>query len=158
MAVVRYGEKVWYKEVREGKDRKNKLDSKVKIGVWIGHARNSNEVLIGTKEGVVRAYTVWRFPEGEQWDADLILNMKGTPQRPDPNKPGLQIPIRVKFDGPKEDEVRKSEPARRGDERRRLRITPKELQKYGYTDKCEGCKFKKLGWKEHRPHSEACRR
>jgi len=158
LAVVRHGEKVWYKEVREGKDRPNKLDSEVKVGVWLGHARNSNEVLIGTKEGVVRAYTVWRFPEGEQWDADMILNMKGTPQRPDPSKPGLQIPIRVRFDGPKEDEVRKSEPARREDERRRLRITAKDLQKYGYTDKCEGCKFKKLGWKEHRPHSEVCRR
>ena len=61
--VVPFGEKVWYKQIREGKDRKDKFESEQKEGVWLGHSRTSNEVLIGTKEGVVRTCTITRQPE-----------------------------------------------------------------------------------------------
>ena len=39
-----------------------------------------------------------------------------------------------------------------------MRITPELLGKHGYTESCEGCKFKRAGLKEHRGHSEMCRR
>ena len=56
--VVAFGEKVWYKEIRDTKERKNKMMTEEKEGLWLGHARDRNEVLIGTREGVVRAYPV----------------------------------------------------------------------------------------------------
>ena len=36
--------------------------------IWLGHARSSNEVIVGVDAGVVRAYAVVRRPEGERWD------------------------------------------------------------------------------------------
>ena len=67
-------------------------------GIWLGHSRSSDEVLIGTDGGVVRARTVIRQAEDCRWDAVMIKNMKGTPQQPNPEKPGPHIPTRVNFD------------------------------------------------------------
>ena len=44
-----FGEKVMYREIREGKEHENKGQSEVKEGIWHGHARNSNEHIIGTR-------------------------------------------------------------------------------------------------------------
>ena len=60
--------------------------------------RGSNEVCIGTVEGVVRAYTVKRQDELSRWDAALIKAMRGTPKQPDPNRAGYNIECRVNFD------------------------------------------------------------
>ena len=46
--VVAFGEKVWYKEIRPGKERANKLESEWREGLWLGHSRRSNEAIIGT--------------------------------------------------------------------------------------------------------------
>ena len=57
----RFGEKVWYKELH-GKKEKHKMESDWKEGLWLGHSRNSNEILIGTREGVVRAWAIRKSP------------------------------------------------------------------------------------------------
>ena len=41
---------------------------------------------------------------------------------------------------------------------RRMPITHKEIEKYGYTDGCPGCDAKKRGEVARRGHSEKCRR
>ena len=79
---------VWKEEWREG--------------LWLGHSRRSNEAIIGTREGVVRAYAVKRMDEESRWDAKYLLETKGTPQQPDPSRPGLAIPIKVNIDPPHE--------------------------------------------------------
>ena len=71
-------------------------------GLWLGHSRRSNEAIIGTREGVVRAYAVKRIDEESRWDAKYLQEMKGTPQQPDPSRPGLAIPIKVNIDPPHE--------------------------------------------------------
>ena len=38
---------------------------------------SDNEVVIGTAEGVVRAYSVKRRAEGERWNKDLLMAVKG---------------------------------------------------------------------------------
>ena len=48
--VARFAEKVWYKQIRETKDRKDKFQSEWEKGIWLGHSRASNEVLIGTEK------------------------------------------------------------------------------------------------------------
>ena len=49
--VVPFGELVRYKQVRKTKAQEGKLDSEWRCGIWLGHTRSSNEVLIGTPEG-----------------------------------------------------------------------------------------------------------
>ena len=133
---------VIYKEIREGKARKSKLDIEDRDGVYLGHARSANEVLIGTPGGVVRAYSFRRRAEGRRWNKQAIQEMKGTPKQPDPGKPGLKIPVRVANpvgpgQGPKEEE----NPRGAGDieAARRMKITKGMLEAYGYTEGCQGC-------------------
>ena len=127
---IPYGETVWYKELRESKGRKNQLESEHKEGVWLGHSRSSNEAIIGTPEGIVRAYSIHRKPLGERWDQDRIQSMRGIPQQPNPNVPGLEIPIRVRFDEGAEIEAEAAVPAKPEPDIRRMRISPEMLKKY----------------------------
>ena len=64
----------------------------------MGHARGSSEALAGTKDGVVRAWTIRRMPEGERWNAEAITEMQGTHARPSTAMPGLHIPISINIE------------------------------------------------------------
>ena len=125
-----------------------------------GHSRRSNEAIIGTREGVVRAYAVKRMDEERRWDAKYLQEMKETPQQPDRSRPGLAIPIKVNIDPPHEESPAPAEgPVDECDRQvRRMRITGVMLQKYGYTEGCDGCRYKRAGMREARPHTEVCRR
>ena len=129
LEAVPIGEKVWYKQIRKNKWRKHRMESEENEGIWLGHARTSNEVLIGTPEGVVRAYSISRKPEDQQWDGPTILAITGTPAQPDPSKDGIEIPIRIRFDTAEEGEV--IETRQKEEEIRRMRITQEVLGKYG---------------------------
>jgi len=154
--VVAFGETVWYRRIRTSKDRKDKFSTEWEEGLWLGHARNSNEHIIGTGEGVIRAYAIRRQDEEHRWSADRIRTMQGTPQQPDPSTGSIHIPVRVRFDPgqpgePIPSQLPKKEPGRR------MRISEKLLEKYGDTEGCEGCRFKMAGMDDKRPHDEKCR-
>ena len=72
MPMAVFGEKVWYQPLNKHKGR-NKFDIKWESGVWLGHARDSNEMLIGTSMGVIRCYACRRMPETERWDREAIV-------------------------------------------------------------------------------------
>ena len=158
LPVVPFGEKVWYHQAREGKERKDKFVSEVKEGIWLGHTRSSNEAVVGTKDGVVRAHTIKRREADERWDGKMVREIRGTPQQPDPTKAGVAIPLRVNFDPPVDSTPLESRPLRQEKGMRRMMITGKLLEKYGYTEGCEGCKCKRSGMTDVRSdHTEACR-
>ena len=52
------GETVWYKQLGDRNDRMNKGATEWFKGIWLGPALKSSETLIGTDNGVVRAYTL----------------------------------------------------------------------------------------------------
>ena len=56
--MIPFGEKVWYKQLKDGDNKKNALENRYQEGLWIGHARGSNSILIGTTKGVVKAWSV----------------------------------------------------------------------------------------------------
>ena len=156
--VVIFGEKVWYKEIRATKERKDKFESEWREGVWLGHRRNSNEHVIGTRSGAVRAYAIKRKDAAHRWDASLLKELRGTPQKPDPQRPGLVVPIRINFDMPAEAMPLAEGPQVRPRQARRMKITSRMLEQYGFTEGCEGCRFKQAGLEESRNHSEVCRK
>ena len=88
------GEKIWYRPMDKYKDR-SKVEANWEDGVWLGISRESNEILVGTKNGVMRAYALKQRPADERWDEKQISDMRGTPQRPNPEKVGLHIPTRI---------------------------------------------------------------
>ena len=155
--VAAIGEKVWYRKVRHGKERVNQLEVEWEEGIWLGRARESNETIIGTADGVLRAYAIKRMDPDERWDGEAIKRLQGTPQQPDPSKPGVRIPVRVTFDPMEEAEPSEAREARREKELgRRMRITKPLLEHYGYSEDCEGCRRKRAGM-DARLHTDRCR-
>ena len=153
-----FGEKVWYKELHGKSEHRDKMKSDWKEGLWLGHSRNSNEVVIGTKSGVVKAWAIKKKPPSEQWDIDLVNGMMGTPGQPDPTKASIRIPIRVNFDDEEEEE--------RADEPRPMRVElyPRAIyiqqwmvEAYGYTEGCAGCDSRRAGLTDRKQHSTRCR-
>ena len=141
LQVVAFGERFLYKQIREGKNRRDKFESE-----------GATECLSGPTEGVIRAYSFRRRDESSQWDAWLIQGTKGTPQQPDPGIPGGRIPIRVHFEEEQTDsEEDEAAPEAADMVFKRLRIIPKMLHKYGYTDGCGECRHKRCPGKIQRP-------
>ena len=48
-------------------------------GVWLGHARHTQEFLLATDSGIVKAYAVRRMPNGQLWDGERIRQTQGSP-------------------------------------------------------------------------------
>ena len=64
--VIPFGEMVICKRLKGSGERKKIMENTWLEGLWLGHNRTSNEVLIGTKEGVVEAWAVKRKPDEEK--------------------------------------------------------------------------------------------
>ena len=88
----------------------------------------------------------------------MLTQIKWTPQRPDPNAEGIDIPVRVEVPAVNMDvvvpEVR---PARSEEVPRRVYLKPKDFVKHGYTEGCEGCRRLRTGNMGFRAHNEECR-
>ena len=114
----------------------------------------TNEVVIGTCEGVLKAWAVKRRPEDERWDIKMIDGVKGTPEEPVPGKGRRRVPIRIRLEVREDvevDEIGTGEEAPR-----RTNIKKKFYERYGYTDGCEGCNRLRAGLTQ-RGHDEGCR-
>eukprot|EP00973_Karenia_brevis_P040696 5631595-Karenia_brevis.AAC.1 len=92
LEVLPIGETVLYRPARTSGDRKRVVGESWLEGIWLGHNRGSSDALIGTPEGVIRAWSVKRMSESDRWSKDKIDSMRGTPGQPDPNKGGIKIP------------------------------------------------------------------
>ena len=74
------------RQIREQKERKDKIESEWHEGLWLRQSRSTNETILETAEGVVRAYATRRQDADERWKGDFIKKLHGTPARPDPNR------------------------------------------------------------------------
>ena len=100
----------------------------------------------------MRAYTIQRFGMTQKWDDNAILDMKGTPQQPDPTKPGLHIPVRIRMEPEVPFVIPSMKPAREEEAPRRTYVMKRHFDKLEYTADCEGCARLSTGMKS-RPHT-----
>ena len=136
----------------------------------------TNEALIGTPGGVVKTRTIRILPEDEKWSSASILDVKGTPRRPNPLIDDDNIPEDVTecaFDEQEQDDqdrrhdenasqepvlVRMSEVVPRTvteEAWRSMYVTRRLIAQYGKTPGCPGCE--NLGEKNGPSHSMECR-
>ena len=108
------------------------------MGVWLGPANSSSETLVGTKRGVLKASSIKRFGMTEKWDVNAILEMQGTPQRPDPTKPALHIPVQIRMEPEVPFNMPGMKPARDEEAPRRSYVMKRHFEKLGYTQDCKG--------------------
>lgn len=154
--VVPMWEKVRYKQLGDGGDRRHKAETEWFQGALLGPAASSSESLIGTTKGVVKASSTKKFGMTERWGVNAITDMKGTPQRPDPNNPELHTPVRIRVEPEVPFEMPAMRSARDEEAPRRAYVIKRRYKEHGYTEGCEGCARLSAGMKP-RPHSNACR-
>ena len=103
------------------------------IGLWIGKVGYTNEAYIGTREGVVTAFTAKRLGEQERWDAMLMVEMKGAPwdrqwrPHPDDQRP-------KEAEAPAQPPPIIDPPAVKA-----FYVMRSDIAKYGHTPHCPGC-------------------
>ena len=165
--VVEFGEQVHVKPKRRPQtNRKQSLDSKWKIGTWVGMTSRSNEHIVIIPDGglgfAIRARTVRRMSVDQRWKSDAIEHINATVKTTVPKIKEIAEPAAgetpvvyadVEGDGkqiPEDDHISEDKTVRD------FKITRQVLQKYGYSDHCVGCDEALHGKK--RGHTTMCRK
>ncbi len=72
--------------------RKGKLDARWATGVFLGIREESGEIIVGAKDGVLKARSFrTKRSEEERWNKEETLGIKGLPWQPVPGGPGMDI-------------------------------------------------------------------
>ena len=64
---------------KESGTQEGKLGSPWDLGIWLGRSTRTNEHLVSTRIGVIKARTVKRRPETLKWDRELYDAMNFVP-------------------------------------------------------------------------------
>ena len=155
-----FSERVLYLPGGKGASR---LEQRYRPGLFMGVLPRSDEVLIATEHGIVRARSFRRLPPEQRGDAEALNAIRGTPWRPVPSEPqeGGEIPVAISVEArpvvPAERlPTATAESAGRGATRQVYLRRARELRKFGYTPGCAGGAAAAAGTAPV-AHSEACR-
>ena len=155
-----FGEKVLWLEPGKPKSR---LTDRWLEGIFVGLHDDSDEILVATENGVLKARTAKRLSPEDGRDGPLVNRVVGLPWRAVPSMqeegddtiPAAAVRIeadKVVPEGDLPEKVEEKEPqARRVYIRRHT-----ELKKYGFTSHCHGCQAAAARGRPQ-PHSETCR-
>ena len=122
-------------------------------GVYLGQRGASGECTIGTPSGIELTGNVHRTPEDVRWNDDIIKILVCVPWRKSKDDPEQDclVPL-TPFMPPMVEQQPISETV----VPRRVYIKREDVEKFGFTPKCPGCKAI-LQKKPPQTHSEACR-
>jgi hypothetical protein len=135
--VVAFSEKAMY---LPGGKRASRLEDKFFEGIFLGFSMRTDEALVGTRDGVVRARTIRRLGPAQRGEKELLNAIKGVVWKPVPSSAADVIPVVIMADPvvgpvalPLEPEAHV--PGPHGPRRVYIR-KDKELRQYGYTQGC----------------------
>ena len=90
-----FGECVMFHKTLSKKHGDN-LEARCESGVYLGGNEASQELIMGTPQGAVKASEFnSKGSEEEMWNIDEVTTMKGLPWQPDPNTAGYEAKTRV---------------------------------------------------------------
>ena len=136
--VCEFGECVWY--MKPGTVGKDKFDSKWEEGVWLGVVDSSGEKIIGTADGCIKVRSIKRKSGEDKWNKAMMESVRGVPWEVIPGHPERELKCRVIFERSKP-EVNEQQTVDEPEEIiKRIYITKKDLNKYGRTEGCDGCR------------------
>ena len=147
---LEFGERVFYSTPKKGRA---KMDMRWKLGVYLGHAHASNELFIGIPNGnILKARSAVRVIEESRWSKDAIQKIIGSPDDMHPVDDNNPTADEVEsserphdFDVPEVDpdaqaaDIGEDHEVPNGAGFRRIRITRRDLDKYGTTPGCPRC-------------------
>ena len=136
----------------------NKYEPRWRDGVFLGVKDETNEIIVGTDRGVVKARDFKRKAVGQgRWSKERVLAVLGVPWEPTPGRMGdIEVRPRVRVQEDDESPQAPLEPGE-GTSAQRGRIYRSDVTKEGPTPGCRGCRAAVLGKKVH-GHTEECRR
>ena len=160
-SLVEFGECVHYKKTKyEIGPGLYKYDDRWGEGVFLGIRARSNEVYIGTPEGVIKTRTIHRKPLDERWKPQVVQAIRGTPWdlvAPDPPELAAEQQLRPIVDGSQPLLPESPEAASEGEHRyNSFKIFKSDLKEFGYTPNCPGCSAARDD-RAQRPHTAQCR-
>ena len=163
----RFGGKVLYKISKTVKI--GKAEPRWQHGVWLGSLETSDEHLSGTELGVIKARAVTSVQEEQRFDAKAIDSIKGTPWKPSTKHSGTKIRTHIeeqKEEGESEGEEEEpneiqvevydeEDPENEVEDVTKQQeiindrigdtysfyIKARDINKYGSTPRCPGCRF-----------------
>ena len=140
----------------------NKWDKRWAIGIFVGVRAVSNEVYVGTSQGVIKCRTIRRRVPSERWNVELLNKFSGTPWDPKaPIQDELSAEEQLK-PLPDDERVGPVETRESNAEKRSFKIYRRDILKRerehgdGFTAGCPGCKAARQGTVP-RNHSDKCR-
>ena len=150
--MAEFGESVWYLPEFWPDGKIRQMEPNLFAGIWLGVCPRTDEALIGTKDGLVRANTVKRKPLETAFVADELLKVQITPA-------GMKQ--RAKHGAGDEDdgeqEVVKLVRAEEAPGVKGMKNMKVDFDEIGLTDGCPGCNAIRAG-KPSQNHTKACRR
>ena len=134
----------------------------------MGLSTNSNEAYVALSNGnVVKSRSLARVVAASRWDSAAIMGVKGIPGDLTPSGSEDSDPVLEEVEAPHlpadADPIRKADEAEPASEtkevlRHQLRISAKDLRRYGHTDGCQRCADLQSGLpKVFKNHSDECR-
>ena len=113
----------------------------------------TDEAIIGTSSGIVRAWTVKRQAIEDAWKSTSLLSVSNTPWTL--GRQSKRHEVTVEDD--KLEKVIKADESKMPSDPRSFRITSEDIERVGYPDGCMGCSAMRAS-KPAQRHSEYCRR
>ena len=131
--------------------KRNKSAPKLKYGVFVGIHPRTSEALVANSHGAFRARAIKRLIEGSRWDASMMKEIKGVPWDLKTDKRvEADIPLPLNVETPPMPEV--PEPVTR-----KFYIKRKDVEQFGLTDGCPGCRCISRKASQVLAHSDKCR-
>ena len=153
--VVTFGERVWFRPLKSYMAGKSDLEDKLYTGRYVGtHGRNG-DVLIMTKDGVLKGGSIKRMSPAERWDASDFESMIGTPWmlRPKTLEDVDSLPVKLELPAA---EGRLTPDVSRGEAVPRSLYVKRKDVEGNYTLGCPGCIAIQTGLPV-RSHNAECR-
>ena len=130
-----------------------KLEPKFEHGVWLGACPRTDEAVIGTSTGIVRAGTVKRQAVEDAWSSTSLLSVSITPRTAGKLSKRHELTV----EGDEENKVIKVDESELPVDPKRFRITKDDIERIGYSEGCVGCNAIRQS-KPTQRHSKYCRR
>ena len=132
------------------------------VGIYLGTTMSTNEVNIGISSGnVTRSRAFTRVRADQRWNRELVQKITGTPMHPGPWEEEAAVESfedpHANLDAAERSRLDDDAPAVQDQVSSRLRITKRDVEKYGVSDNCAKCARYTLGEDPIGGHTEACR-
>ena len=153
--VVTFGERVWFRPLKSYMSGKSDFQDKLYTGRYVGtHGRNG-DVLIMTKDGVIKGGSIKRMSPKDRWDASDLESLVGTPWNLRPKTPEDVDSLPVRIELPAAEGRLSPEVSSKDAIPRNLYVKRRDVEGQ-FTPGCPGCIAIQVGLPA-RSHNSECR-